>query len=268
MENFAEYILSEKDLIAKMEIVYYLSKKQQIFFDKSVIFKTEIARLFMNYMELQVDRNLVLTACLLCNCKKSENPQLLEKIKTYAKEGSEYLKQIGFDWKVCKLCEEVNRYSGNSIREKESDILELVDQYGGMLLDREERIGFKPDEALVLLEHRNLKDKYNRFLETFITFIQELERFELEDTVKISPLRKLVKIYNKAKDIKEFIREVAYDFEPAIDNEIKTKRKNIERSILEEQKNPNRALFSAETTRKIMGHIITEDKVSEINEEE
>ena len=47
MENFAEYILSEKDLIAKMEIVYYLSKKQQIFFDKSVIFKTEIARLFM-----------------------------------------------------------------------------------------------------------------------------------------------------------------------------------------------------------------------------
>ena len=46
----------------------------------------------------------------------------------YSKEGSEYLKQIGFDWKVCKLCEEVNRYSGNSIREKESDILELVDQ--------------------------------------------------------------------------------------------------------------------------------------------
>ena len=55
-------------------------------------------------------------------------------------------------------------------RERESDILELVDQFGGMLLDRPERIGFKPDEALVLLEHRNLKDEYNRYLDTFIEF--------------------------------------------------------------------------------------------------
>ena len=37
-------------------------------------------------------------------------------------------------------------------------LLELVDQFGGMLLDRPERIGFQPDEALVLLEHRNLKE--------------------------------------------------------------------------------------------------------------
>ena len=64
----------------------------------------------------------------------------------------------------CKICEEQNRYSGSEPREKESDILELVDQFGGMLLDRPERIGFKPDEALVLLEHRNLKDEYNRLI--------------------------------------------------------------------------------------------------------
>jgi len=31
MEDFAEYILSEKDLASKMEIVYYLSKKTNIF---------------------------------------------------------------------------------------------------------------------------------------------------------------------------------------------------------------------------------------------
>ena len=67
MENFAEYLLGEKDLIAKMEIVYYLSKKHQIYFEKSVVVKTEIARLFMNYMNVDVDRNMVLTACLLCN---------------------------------------------------------------------------------------------------------------------------------------------------------------------------------------------------------
>ena len=34
-----------------------------------------------------------------------------------------------------------------------------------MLLDRPERIAFKVDEALVLLEYRNLKDKDNRYLE-------------------------------------------------------------------------------------------------------
>ena len=34
-----------------------------------------------------------------------------------------------------------------------------------MLLDRPERIAFKVDEALVLLEYRNLKDKDNRYLQ-------------------------------------------------------------------------------------------------------
>ena len=267
MESFADYILSEKDLISKMEIEYYLSKKQPIFFNKSVIFKTEIARLFINYMDIEVDKNIVLTACLLCNCKKVDNPQELGKLKTYAIEGAKYLKTIGFDERICKICEEVNRYSGSNPREKESDILELVDNYGGMLLDREERIGFKPDEALVLLEHRNLKDKYNRYLESFITFVKEIEQIEIDNKVKNTPLKYLVKLHNTSKDVKEFIKKVAYDFEPTIDKEISSKRIEIEKNMLKDKVNPNRALFSAETTRKIMGHIITEDKVSKANEE-
>ena len=44
-----------------------------------------------------------------------------------------------------------------------------------MLLDRPERIGFKPDEALVLLEHRNLKDKENRYMEQFKKFIAKMQ---------------------------------------------------------------------------------------------
>ena len=40
-ETFASYILSEKDWIRKMEIMYYLERKTNIFFDKSVVFKTE-----------------------------------------------------------------------------------------------------------------------------------------------------------------------------------------------------------------------------------
>ena len=175
METFADYILSEKDWIKKMEIMHYLQLKTGIFFDKSVIFKTYLAKLFLENTDIDLDESLVLTACLLCNCKKGKGPQDLEKIKTYAKEGAEYLSKLGFSNRFCKICEEVNRYSGNAIREKESDVLELVDNFGGMLLDRPERIAFKVDEALVLLEYRNLKDKNNRYLQKFKQFVNEMQ---------------------------------------------------------------------------------------------
>lgn len=179
METFAEYILAEPDSIKKMEIVYYLQKKTGIFYDKSVIFKTELAKLFMDYMNLNVDKNVVLTACLLYACKKSQDPADIEKVKSYAKEGAEYLAKLGFSKKFCKICEGVNRYSGNVTREKESDILELVDQFGGMLLHRPERIAFKVDEALVLLEYRNLKDKDNRYLQDFKKFVTLMESIKI-----------------------------------------------------------------------------------------
>ena len=173
METFADYILSEKDWIKKMEITYYLQKKTGVFFNNSVIFKTLIAKLFLERAKLDLDENLIITACLLCNCKKSDNPQDLYKIQSYSKEGAEYLSRLGFSDRFCKICEEVNRYSGSEPREKESDVLELVDQFGGMLLDRPERIAF--NEALVLLEYRNLKGKENRYLQQFKEFVEEME---------------------------------------------------------------------------------------------
>lgn len=85
---------------------------------------------------------------------------------------------LGFSKRFCKICEEQNRYSGSEPREKESDILELVDQFGGMVLDRPERKGFKVDEALVLLEYRNLREKDNRYMKQFINFISRLEEIK------------------------------------------------------------------------------------------
>ncbi len=174
-ETFAEYILNEKDWVRKLEIMFYLQKKTKIFFDKTVVFKAELAKLFIETMKLDVDENLVITACLLCNCKKTDDFSDLEKVKSYAKEGAEYLRTLGFSKYFCKICEEVNRYSESYPRERESDILELVDQFGGMLLDRPERIGFKPDEALVLLEYRNLKGKENVYLEQFKEFVNRMQ---------------------------------------------------------------------------------------------
>lgn len=88
MENFSDYILSEKNYLKKLEIVYYLSKKENIFFDNSVVLKTELARMFIDTMNIDVDKNMVLTACMLCASKKTKDAQNLDKIKTYAIERS------------------------------------------------------------------------------------------------------------------------------------------------------------------------------------
>ena len=75
MEDFATYILKEESLSQKMLITYYLSKKTGIFFDKSIVLKTEIAKMFIEYMQINIDTTLVLTAMLLCNCNKIETAQ-------------------------------------------------------------------------------------------------------------------------------------------------------------------------------------------------
>lgn len=175
MEKFAEYILSEESCIRKMEIVYYLQKRTGIFFDNSVILKTQIAKYFIEIMKLDVDKNLVLTACLLYNCKKNDSPQNLDKVKLYPKMSADFLKTLGFDDRFCKICEEYNRYSDLGEREKESDILELIDQFGGMLLHRPERMAFNVEDAICLLEYRNLKGKNNRYLEQFKEFVRKME---------------------------------------------------------------------------------------------
>ena len=102
----------------------------------------------------------------------------IQIIKNYAQDGAKYLATLGFDKRFCKICEEVNRYSGSTPREPESDILELVDNFGGLVLDRPERRGFPIDEALVLTEYRNLKGYNNRFMEQFKYYIRtELDAY-------------------------------------------------------------------------------------------
>lgn len=178
-ETFADYILLEKNWIKKMEIMYYLNKRGNIFFDTSVVFKTELLKLFLDNTNLDVDENMLITASLLCNCKKVDNFSDMNKVKNYAKEGADYLKTLGFDDRFCRICEQINRYSGSEPREPEADILELIDQFGGMLLDRPERIGFQVDEALVLLEYRNLKGKNNRYLQIFKDFVNRMEAIKV-----------------------------------------------------------------------------------------
>lgn len=219
-DTFANYILKEEDWTRKMEIMYYLEKKNIVFFDKSVILKTELAKLFVDIMDIrEVDKNIVITACLLCNCRKPSNFSDINKVKSYAKDGAEYLEKLGFSERFCKICEEVNRYTRSEPREKESDILELVDHFGGMLLDRFDRIAFKPDEALLLLEYRNLKSKPNVYLQEFVQFVEHIQKVHIGLNRSIEYLSKLintsrttkialVNAYNSEIEIKKALEEM------------------------------------------------------------
>ena len=251
MEEFAKYILNEDDIISKIEIIYFLAPKLGINFDKSIIFKTEIARMFLKYTKAEVDNNLVLTACLLCNCKKVDDAQKIGRLKTYAKDGAEYLSKLGFDERFCKICEGINRYSGIKPREKESDILELVDNFGGMLIDRPERIAFSPDEAMVLIEYRNLKGEYNRYLEIFREFSEAMEKVEIPGIVNSTVFARLQKLMRESKTITEFAKKIALEYSPCVDEKLD----ELEGIVITTKRQPNRAMFSSESEEKILKHI-------------
>ena len=255
MEEFAEYILNEEDLIAKEEIIYFLAPKLGINFDKATIFKTEIARMFLKYTKIRLDHNLILTACLLCNCKKVDDAQKIGKVQTYAIEGAQLLKKLGFDARFCKICEGVNRYSGNP-REPESDILELTDQFGGMLIDRPERIAFNPDEAMVLLEHRNLKNEYNRYLESFREFVEAMEKIVIHGNVDTTVFARLQKLMRDSKGVPELVKSIATDYSICVDQKLE----ELKTTAKEAKKTANRAMFTTEIEEKILNHAKMDDK--------
>ncbi|MBR3003135.1 MAG: hypothetical protein IKF38_06265 [Clostridia bacterium] len=277
MEDFATYILEEKNISQKMLIVYYLSKKSGVFFDKSIVLKAEIAKLFIEFMKIDVDENFVLTAMLLCNCKKVENAQKIGRLETFAKEGAQYLETLGFSKRFCKICEEVNRYSNSFPRERESDIIEVVDQFTGLILDRVERDAYNTKEALVILEERNLKYVSNRYLELFKEFILELEDITIKEDIEVPIIKKLVHIHNKEANVKALIATLTNRYSEKIEKALsKTSSKKAEellnkinseegadnvksdiekmKDLTESVKNSARALFSEDTAEKILNH--------------
>ena len=277
MEDFATYILGETDLSQKMLITYYLSKKTGIFFDKSIVLKAELTKLFVEYMGINVDENLVLTAMLLCNCKKTENAQKIGRLETYAKDGADYLSLLGFNKRFCKICEEVNRYSGSTPREKESDILEIVDQFTGLILNRTEREAFTTEEALVVLKERNLKYTDNRYIEQFTAFINDFEKITIKEKIDVPIIKKLVNLHNKEANVKTFIVAISNTYTDKINEVLKKQQKLKAKKMLadvEEENNQDelktnmdkmkelvssnkkstRAIFSDDIAKKVLNH--------------
>lgn len=151
-----EYILEEKDLSQKEIIIEKLAARTGIFFDKTVLFKTEILNMVIEQYYPYMDKNKMLSAMLLCNCKKKKTFSTKEQIETFAKEGAEYLYSLGFSKEFCNLCEGLNRYSGIE-RTEEMDLLEVVDHFAGLLLDRSDRAGYTPEESIIIMQERNFR---------------------------------------------------------------------------------------------------------------
>ena len=174
------------------------------------------------------------------------------------------------------MCEEVNRYSKSEPREKESDILEVVDQFTGLILNRVERDAFTTEEALVVLEERNLKYTDNRYLELFKEFVKELDGITIKETIDVPIIKKLVHLHNKEANVKILIASLtnrysekinaalkantskkAKEMLAKIDQNEKNKSKTDAEKMKEltaRSKNATRALFSDDTAKKILAH--------------
>lgn len=212
--EFADIILEEKDLIRKIEIISFFKKKEMVFFDTGVILKAEITKQFVNTMNIDVDMNEIITECLVYGFKRINSPQEIERIKTEGKRDYEFLKSLGFSDRFCKICTEYNRYneSDGYVREKEEDILELVENFGGLIMHRPERLAFPVEEAMQVLEYKNLNKKNNRYLEEFKKFINIMEAIEVNGMM--GAYTKLQNCFNilKRDDISGAVRAI-YDHE-------------------------------------------------------
>ena len=77
------------------------------------------------------------------------------------------------------MCILLPKDSGSHPREPESDILELVDNFGGMLLDRPERAGYTPEKAIMQMELETFKINKNRYFEQFKEFVEMMQEVEV-----------------------------------------------------------------------------------------
>lgn len=186
---FAKSILEEKELIKKItSICRYQKSTIDVFFDTTSLLKAELARLFIERANLEnINQNQVMTACLVYAFKRTNSPKEIERIKKEKDEDKRFLKTLGFDEQFCKVCSEYNRYNEPEeyLREKEGDILELIDKFVGLIMHREDRLAFPVSEALDLLDTKLLAGIENIYKNEFMKFIQDLEEIEVTRDVGV-----------------------------------------------------------------------------------
>ena len=125
-----------------------------------------------------------------------------------------------------------------------------------MLIDRPERIAFNPDEAMVLLEHRNLKSEYNRYLEIFRGFVEAMEKIEIQGVVNTTVFARLQKLMRESNNVPEFVKNIATDYSSSVDKKLE----ELEQVAKSARETANRAMFSSEIEEKVLKHAKIDDK--------
>lgn len=186
---FAETILAEKELIKKVEIICRYQKSTiTVFFDTTAMLKAELARLFVDQMNIEdVDANKLITACLTYAFRRTNLPTEIQRIKSGKNEDKTLLQSLGFDENFCKICSEYNRYNEGADYERtnEGNILEIIDKFVGLIIHREDRLAFSVEEALDLLEQKLLDGIDNKYKSKFVQFINDLQKIEVTRDVGI-----------------------------------------------------------------------------------
>ena len=115
--------------------------------------------MFIESMEIEVDVSIVSSACLV------------KALMSDVNDNSKLLESLGFEKRFIKICKETYERRDGEEREKESDILELADRMGDLMMDNEIRPGYSITAALYILKKKLLKDSGNIYLEEFDEFI-------------------------------------------------------------------------------------------------
>lgn len=218
---FAKTILDEIELMKKIEIIRrYQKSTLDVFFDTTSILKAELVRLFIKNKNIEnIDKNRIITACLVYTFKRTHSPKEIERIKKEKENDKQFLQSLGFDEYFCKICSEYNRYNETEDykRENEGDILELIDKFVGLIMHREDRLAFPVNEALDVLDNKLLNGVENKYQVEFFQFVEYLEQIEAKKNVGIMTYiaqtvnkikrNDIIGIYKMIKEIRNLLGE-------------------------------------------------------------
>lgn len=197
--NIADALLEEKDLIRKFEIMFYFQKKESIFFNTTSMIKAELMRMFLEDQKIEgLDISEMLTMALIYTVKRIDSPQEIQRMTDNKEENMKYIQSLGFSKEFAKNAtfykEEDVVPEKRTVQEK---ILDIFDQFAGLISHREERIAYKIPQALDVLEKTNLASSENEYLPIFIQFVKEKDQSVGAQLGVISDLQRNINILAK-----------------------------------------------------------------------
>lgn len=197
--NIADALLKEEDLIRKFEIMFYLQKKESIFFNTTSMVKAELMRMFLEDQKIKdLDISEMLTMALIYTVKRIDSPQEKQRMQENKKENMEYIQSLGFSEDFAR---NATYYKEGDVPEEErtveEKILDIFDQFAGLISHREERIAYKIPQALDVLEKNNLASSTNEYLPIFIEFIKKTDESIGAKMGVISDLQKEINALTK-----------------------------------------------------------------------